>query len=245
MFVSVLVFAISIMHTCASTKPEQIHIAMAGKDGMRISWYTEETTKSSVVKYGIASVDENSIEGIAETYLDDWGSHHTVLLPSLKRNTRYIYSVGGSSTDGTDMIMSDVFSFATVPEDSDTSNDIRLSVFGDMGYLDSTARPMGILGSKTMAGNWSATYSRELMESWKDNNEIDMVWHVGDVGYADDAVFHTLKTAVQFEYEEAYNGYMNWIQNITAVMPYHVVPGACSTASILSVVLIIFCFTSS
>lgn len=52
-----------------------------------------------------------------------------------------------------------------------------------------------------------------------------MVWHVGDVGYADDAVFHSIKTALQFEYEGAYNGYMNWMQNITATMPYHVLPG--------------------
>ena len=52
-----------------------------------------------------------------------------------------------------------------------------------------------------------------------------MVFHVGDVGYADDAVFHSLETAVQFLYEDAYNGYMNWIENITSSLAYHVTPG--------------------
>lgn len=94
-----------------------------------------------------------------------------------------------------------------------------------MGYLDSNQRPMGILGSVTMEQNWSAVFSRELMEDLKNKNEVDMVFHVGDVGYADDAVFHSIETAVQFLYEDAYNDYMDWMQNITSTLPYHVTPG--------------------
>lgn len=89
--------------------------------------------------------------------------------------------------------MSKVFSFNT-PRRADSTEPIRLAVFGDMGYLDSVQRKMGILGSVTMAHNWSATFSRELLEDMKDTNAVDMVWHVGDVGYADDATFHTIKT---------------------------------------------------
>lgn len=45
------------------------------------------------------------------------------------------------------------------------------------------------------------------------------------MGYADDACFHTLKTAVTFTYEDAYNGYMNWIQSLSSRLPYHVTVG--------------------
>eukprot|EP00286_Rhodomonas_abbreviata_P023490 CAMPEP_0181309894 /NCGR_PEP_ID=MMETSP1101-20121128/12269_1 /TAXON_ID=46948 /ORGANISM="Rhodomonas abbreviata, Strain Caron Lab Isolate" /LENGTH=448 /DNA_ID=CAMNT_0023416433 /DNA_START=92 /DNA_END=1438 /DNA_ORIENTATION=+ len=192
---------------------------MAGKNGMRVQWFTSNSDSKSVVNYGLASVSEMSAEGSSLTYLEDYGDHHTVLLENLKRNTKYVYTVGDGASS-----VSEQLSFTTLPEDDD-KGDIRLAIFGDMGYMDSDARPMGVLGNKTMAGNWSATYSREILESWKDNGEIDMVFHVGDVGYADDAVFHTLKTLFQFEYEPAYNGYMNWIQNLTAAMPYHVTPG--------------------
>jgi hypothetical protein len=197
---------------------EQIHISMAGSNGMRVAWFTNESTLNSVVQYGVSDTTEYSASGTSETYLDGGGSHHVVLLDSLKRDTKYVYAVGDGTT------MSEIFQFSTPPEQSAT-RDINLAVFGDMGYLDSVARPVGVLGTKAMAGNWSAVFSRDTLEQWKNSGEIDMVWHVGDVGYADDAVFHTLKTLVQFEYENAYNGYMNWMQNVTAALPYHVLPG--------------------
>ncbi|CAE7555052.1 aphA, partial [Symbiodinium microadriaticum] len=152
------------------------------------------------------------------TYLAGHGSHHTVTLKDLTRETKYFYTCGEDSS------MSEVYHFNT-PRNADSEEPIRLAVFGDMGYLDSVTRRMGILGSVTMSNNWSATFSRELLEDMKDNDEIDMIWHVGDVGYADDAAFHTIKTAVTFEYEGAYNGYMNWIQNLTNTLPYHVSVG--------------------
>lgn len=127
-------------------QPEQIHIAMAGKTGMRVMWFTNQTT-SSLVKYGLSSTDEHSSQGSAETYLENWGSHHVALLENLKLDSTYKYIVGDGS------IMSEVFEFTTPPVD-DYSGDINLAVFGDMGYLDSVARPVGVLGSLTMAGNW-------------------------------------------------------------------------------------------
>jgi len=215
--VSILVLSALAEYVQAASAPEQIHIAMAGARAMRVMWFTNETTHPSICKFGVSNVDESSARGSAETYLENYGSHHVVLIDNLKSGTKYQYSVGDGTT------MSETLEFTTMPADSTEA--ITLAVFGDMGYLDSVARPVGILGSKTMAGNWSATFTRETLERWKDNKEIDLVWHVGDVGYADDAVFHTVKTLVQFEYEDAYNGYMNWMQNITASMPYHVLPG--------------------
>lgn len=37
---------------------------------------------------------------------------------------------------------------------------------------------MGILGTKTMSGNWSASYSYELLKTMMNKNEIDMIWYV-------------------------------------------------------------------
>lgn len=73
--------------------------------------------------------------------------------------------------------MSDTLSFNTM-RSAESTDPIRLSIFGDMGYLDSVTRKMGILGSITMANNWSATFSRELLEELKDDNEIDMIWYI-------------------------------------------------------------------
>ena len=49
-----------------------------------------------------------------------------------------------------------------------------------------------------------------------------MIWHVGDIDYIDDAFAHE---PLHFVYEEAYNGYMNWLENLTSTMPYMVSPG--------------------
>jgi hypothetical protein len=60
------------------------------------------------------------------------------------------------------------------------------------------------------------------MEALKNDKQYDMVWHLGDIGYMDDAFAHH---PIGFTYESSYNGYMNWLQNITATMPYMVGPG--------------------
>lgn len=214
-----LIASISVVLAATGTIPEQIHIALAGLTGMRIMWYTASTTESSVAYLGTDSSNLNQLfSGSQKTYLKNWGSHHTVLIEGLSLDTDYFYQVGDNTT------RSSVFSFRT-PTAPTATDALHFAVLGDMGYLDSVQRPMGVLGSKTMAGNWSAVFSRQLMESWKDKKAVNMVWHMGDVGYADDATFHSMKTLISFEYEDAYNGYMNWIQNLTAVLPYHVCPG--------------------
>ena len=40
---------------------------------------------------------------------------------------------------------------------------------------------MGILGTKTMSGNWSASYSLELLKSLTNQNEIDLIWYLFDI----------------------------------------------------------------
>jgi hypothetical protein len=90
-----------------------------------------------------------------------------------------------------------------------------------MGFADSTQRPMEIFVDD-LVKEWSATYSRQTLEALKNSGQIEAVWHVGDIGYADDAFAHD---PAKFLYEDAYNGYMNWLQNLTATMPYMVSVG--------------------
>ena len=40
-----------------------------------------------------------------------------------------------------------------------------------------------------------------------------MVWHVGDIGYADVSYANA---PFRFSFEAALNGYFNWMENITA-----------------------------
>jgi hypothetical protein len=85
---------------------------------------------------------------------------------------------------------------------------------------------MGLLGHLIYTvREWSAQYSRDLMEQWKNANEIDMVWHIGDIGYADDAAFYSIKSMTNLQYENVQNGYMNWLQSLASTVPYHVVVG--------------------
>lgn len=87
-------------------------------------------------------------------------------------------------------------------------------------------RPMGLMGHLIYTvRDWSATYSRNLLEKWKDEKSIDMVWHIGDIGYADDAAFYSKESFTSFNYENVYNNYMNWLQSLTTAVPYHVVVG--------------------
>jgi phosphodiesterase/alkaline phosphatase D-like protein len=119
--------------------------------------------------------------------LPGYGSHHKALLSGLELESTYYYSCGDSTE------MSDVLNFRTAPAKGTTAP-LRFAVFGDMGYENSTSRPMGVLGSVTTAKNWSASFSRDTLENWMNNDEIDLVYHVGDIGYADDACWHTMKT---------------------------------------------------
>lgn len=105
------------------------------------------------------------------SYLNGWGFHHRALLTGLELGKKYYYSCGDA------VEMTQVFNFKTPPK-SDDESPLRFAIFGDMGFENSTTRPMGIIGDKTMEGNWSASYSRDMLERWMQNDEIDMIYHV-------------------------------------------------------------------
>eukprot|EP01065_Artemidia_motanka_P040245 TRINITY_DN4_c0_g2_i1.p2 TRINITY_DN4_c0_g2~~TRINITY_DN4_c0_g2_i1.p2 ORF type:complete len:440 (+),score=150.34 TRINITY_DN4_c0_g2_i1:67-1386(+) len=200
------------MAAAADVTPEQLHLAIAGPGAMNVAWFTQDKT-DSIVQYGSSSSLGSKETGHSSQYLEKHGYHHTVTLSGLTPGGKYYYSVGDSTA------RSAVHSF-TVASDKDT---VSVNIFGDMGYLGSAERPMS-LGIGGLKKNWSAVPSRKTMEILKDEGSIDFVWHLGDIAYADDAFGHK-HCLFRHCYEETYNGFMNWIQNVSSVMPYMTTPG--------------------
>jgi len=201
--------------------PQQIHIAHAGEDadgnpdGMAVSWFTTKKAADSVVQYGTsASALDHSASGSAKSYLSNFGWHHTVEVTGLSASTAYFYRVGDGANE-----WSSVLSFTTATRSADAS--IALSVFGDMGYLNSTVRPMQVAVSG-LVKDWSASYSYDVIRRLVDSGTVQGVWHLGDIGYTDDSFGHALGA---FSYEAAYNGYMRWLEPIASRVPYMVAPG--------------------
>eukprot|EP01062_Namystynia_karyoxenos_P037883 TRINITY_DN27551_c0_g1_i2.p1 TRINITY_DN27551_c0_g1~~TRINITY_DN27551_c0_g1_i2.p1 ORF type:complete len:471 (+),score=150.90 TRINITY_DN27551_c0_g1_i2:176-1414(+) len=185
---------------------------------MNVAWYTQDST-DTIVQYGPTEALGSSVAGGSRQYLRNHGYHHSATITGLRENAKYFYSVGDGTT------RSAVYSFRTAPV-SDTNISFSVNIFGDMGYLGTAERPMSkiIGGIGGLKKDWDATGSRRTMELLKDRGEFDWVWHVGDISYADDAFGHK-DCLVGFCYEKAYNGFMNWVQNISAVMPYMTLPG--------------------
>ncbi|KAL1503565.1 hypothetical protein AB1Y20_012043 [Prymnesium parvum] len=224
--------SLSKLSTCASSSvdacpasdllPQQLHIALAGNpstgeaDGVAVAWFTPRQTGRSVVQFGrSAGALDQQAEGSARSYLSNFGWHHRVELPSLSPGATYAYRVGDGAA-----AWSAVSSFTTV--DSSKTATFALSVFGDMGYLNSTVRPMEIKNRDSLQTDWSASYTYNTLRQLVDSRTINGVWHVGDIGYADDAFAHEVAT---FAYESAYNGYMQWLEPIASKVPYMVTPG--------------------
>src|SRR3546814_5092711 len=59
-------------------------------------------------------------------------------------------------------------------------------------------------------GSWYSEDTRASLQKLADQDKYDWMWHLGDVGYADDDWLHQ---PFKDGYEEAYNVYMNSIQD--------------------------------
>lgn len=208
----------------AQNAPEQLHLAFAGADtaghptGVNVAWYTPQET-ASVVAFGRApdALTHNATGAAPIEYLAGSGFHHNVRVTGLEPSTQYYYKVGNEQ-DG----WSSAHTFKTAPQAADADQaSYQIALFGDMGYLDSSQRPM-VIATAGLVKHWSATVSRVRLEALKDGGELDWVWHLGDIGYVDDAFAHH---PLGFYYESTYNKYMNWLQNITATYPYMVSAG--------------------
>jgi acid phosphatase type 7 len=201
--VGLVLGALSTLAVAASLPPEQIHIAFAGDSGMSVSWATKGPTDTSTVKYGM-DADKLTLlaKGAQKTYYGNEYHHHVELL-QLSPGTLYFYSCGDEA-QGFSTIRSFKAPAQAMDKAFQTGQPHKISVFGDWGY-----------GEKA-----HAVETRTALESIK--KEVEFVWHVGDLSYADDAFLHY---PLHFKYEEIYDNWMNWIENISDSMAYMVAPG--------------------
>lgn len=234
-----LCLALAIVIACCALKadarkhlaPEQVHLALYGADnsgystGMQVTWYVVDEPLGCTVEFGLSSYALNeSTQGTWTQYYD--GYHCSAVMNNLHGSSLYDYRVGSSG----DAVWSQRFQFKAAPRTADA--EFTMSVFGDLGYMSSEERPM-LIWTDGLVRHWDASHSRKQLELLKDMGAIDFVWHLGDIGYVDDEFAHNpsgiCRRSEEFSlancYETTYNGFMNWMQNITSIMPYMVSPG--------------------
>jgi hypothetical protein len=113
--------------TDSNVVPEQFHIALAGSNGMSVTWFTSASTQKSECHYGMShDLLDLVASGSARSYHPDHGSHHVAVLTGLDASTKYFYSCG----DGT--VMSQVFNFLSAPSTEKSNKPISMAIFGDM-----------------------------------------------------------------------------------------------------------------
>lgn len=191
---------------------EQIHIALTALGGLAISWMTLSNLTMPTLKYGMSipsrlrpSINglesnlytvEYEAQGYSTSYYQTFHSHVLVNPLNLIPGQDYYYRVGDKEFN----IWSDEFIFKA-PELNKTS--LTFAVYSDLCVVN---------GDSTLS--W--------LETVKD--QVDLYWHGGDVGYADDSFLHP-GCAFKFCYEETWNKYMNLIQPFASYKPYMVAPG--------------------
>ena len=131
-YIYLLIFIYNIFFCYSQNIPNQVHIALAGKNNkglvntMAISWSTINNTEQHLVKYGIHPGDYTlSSKGYSKQYYKTY-HHHVVLSPSLAPNTRYYYIVG-DEIDG----FSEEFTFLSSNNEPDKP--VTFLVYGDLG----------------------------------------------------------------------------------------------------------------
>lgn len=195
----------------------QVHIALAGIDGdsMTVSWSTPGDIRGvSSVRYGTSPGDLSiTAFGTASSYLESY--HHHVKLAELKPSTQYYYICGTYNDDGSFSSLSEEKSFTSAPAMESVKGDENWNffAFGDLGLVN---------------GEPTADYINNVIHNnanVEGNDKPQLVWHSGDVGYADDSFIH-YGCYTKFCYEEKYDEYMARAQDAWASsLPYMVAPG--------------------
>ncbi len=191
--------------TAASTDvPTQIHIALAGRDSitgdsnsMAVTWNTKGATSTSTVKYGLRPGAYNNVAtGYGSAYYETYNHH--VVLGTLQPASTYYYIVGDDESG-----WSREFSFRSAATASALRGNFSFLVFGDLGVVN---------------GEPSTMYLNQ------NRDKVDLVWHSGDVSYADDSFLHK-DCVFNFCYEDTIDDYLGRVQPVASHIPYMVTPG--------------------
>ncbi|XP_052173357.1 purple acid phosphatase 22-like [Diospyros lotus] len=126
-------------HERSESDPQQVHISLAGKDHVRVSWVTSDHHTASTVEYGTAPGRyEASATGEHTKYhyfFYSSGKIHHVKIGPLEAGTTYYYRCGGSGPE---------FSFRTPPP----TLPIEFIVAGDLGQTEWTASTLAHIDAK-------------------------------------------------------------------------------------------------
>lgn len=182
-------------------EPQQIHLSLAGvsgsvaagasHQGMRVNWYTEENISQHVL-FGASehniSFSASEEEHSPRQYLSGHGYHHVAMINCADAGLLggWVYYKVGSATSK----WSDIFKFDTRPWSPNATTTV--SIFGDLGYENSTYRRTSIEASteegrspdasESITLHWSATWTRDTIVGLADRGAIDAVIHLGDIG---------------------------------------------------------------
>ncbi|KAE8952765.1 hypothetical protein PF011_g32611, partial [Phytophthora fragariae] len=173
---------------------------------MTLSWSTYAQVQDSSVWIGNSEDSLKLVDTpVTQTsyYQDETYNmfHHHATVSGLAPRTKYFYKVG-SKVNAT--YTSDVYSFMTARAATDNST-FNMVIYGDFG-----------------AGNESKdtlAYVNAL-----NPDEVDLIYHIGDIGYADDAWLMPGQLE-GFFYEKVYNGWMNSMAPVMGSIPYMVLVG--------------------
>lgn len=213
-----LLFAVALAGVAAKATPYQFHLAYAGNSvnatGMRVQFKTDNRTVA-VCQYGMSRTFLNSsVVSSSVEYFPGHGFHHHAKLFPLKHDTKYYYRCGSGS------IFSPIYSFVSSPKLGRKSGGFSAMVYGDMGLRDSVERPMFIaLEMFGLHANWSASLSRDLIEKFHQQKEIDFVLHIGDIAYADNSFTH-YEAYTEFTYDKVFDDYAMWFESVMTEIPY-------------------------
>lgn len=126
-------------HQGSDSDPQQVHVSLAGKDHMRISWVTEDKHVKSTAEYGkFPGNYHGTVTGEStkyEYFLYKSGKIHHVKIGPLDPDTAYYYRCGGQGPE---------FSFKTPP----ATFPIEFAIAGDLGQTEWTTSTLTHVASK-------------------------------------------------------------------------------------------------
>ncbi|GAV66095.1 Metallophos domain-containing protein/Metallophos_C domain-containing protein, partial [Cephalotus follicularis] len=126
-------------HNGSEYDPQQVHISLVGRDHMRVSWVTEDSSVKSMVQYGKEQGMYNAMATGEHTsyqyfFYSSPTLHHVKIGP-LEASTTYYYRCGGHGPE---------FSFKTPPP----ALPIEFAVVGDLGETEWTKSTLTHVDSK-------------------------------------------------------------------------------------------------
>ncbi|KAJ5939037.1 hypothetical protein N7466_002171 [Penicillium verhagenii] len=202
------------------TAPEQLHFNYAGDRGMVISWNTEAKLDFPTVRYGRGhSLNQIAFSEVSVTYPTSTTYSNHVLIEGLEPDTEYNFILQCADEQHT---------FKTsLPAGNDRP--YSFAFIADLG----TMGPLGLNSSdQEDALSPGEITTMQSLSQFKD--EMEFVWHDGDLAYADAWLKEELNgflpnTTIEggaAVYEAILNAFYNEMAgNVTMDLPYFVGPG--------------------